>query len=86
MQAVRSYHVAATLPNGNVLLFSGLSDSRRRTADLYDPRRGEWLQAAAPLTYRFLAAAVVLQDGSVLVTGGQDSRALASGERFVQDE
>jgi hypothetical protein len=71
----RAAHVQVALQDGRVLLAGGESNSfpfvPLSTCELFDPASGKFSQAA-PLHYpRSFAAAALLGDGRVLVTGGQ---------------
>jgi len=88
----RTQAVAATLPDGRVLLAGGgprdnslplaLSD-----CDLYDPRTNRWTATAPLHTPRALAAGTLLADGRVLVVGGTalQNFLTANGTRFSND-
>jgi len=71
----RYAHTATALPDGRVLVVGGYSTSgdgfgELATAELYVPAKGTWSQAAAA-PWSFLGhTATLLQDGTVLVTGG----------------
>src|SRR6185295_9600298 len=59
----------------------------RNTAEIYDPATDTWT-AVGSMHYRRAAhAAVLLHDGSVLVTGGYDGASvLSTADRFVPDK
>ncbi len=71
---------ASLLADGDVLVAGGLINSTNTAdqpiafgepnADLYNPSSGTWTSAGAMTASRYDAAAVVLESGSVLVTGG----------------
>ena len=68
--------IAVRLLDGRILIAGGarVGDPRqtpRAEAELYDPERDRWSPAAPMREPRKGAAAVVLTDGRVLVTGGQ---------------
>src|SRR5215472_4803400 len=71
----RSGHTAAMLPNGKVLVVSGIVYNEfvsqpYGSAELYDPAQGEWYATGALNTARWGHAATSLADGKVLVVGG----------------
>ena len=79
------------LDTGKVLLAGGLAYSPRPThsvasASLYDPTTGTWQGTGAMTTARDGQKAVLLQNGQVLVAGGNDigtpSKALTSAELY----
>jgi endoglucanase len=78
--------VAATLPNGDMLVAGGqdASGNALSSAEIYDPGTNSWTPTASMSTARVYAAAVTLSDGDVMVAGGQDGSgtALASVELF----
>ncbi len=75
LQRQRSYHVAALLPNGGVLIAGGLHRSLgvQATAEIYNPVSKRWTATASMTRERMLATAATLLDGRVLVVGGLDS-------------
>jgi hypothetical protein len=62
------------LPDGKVLAVGGLDpwEQAYRECELYDPETGIWTQIGDMRVARILPAVVVLVDGTVLVTGGND--------------
>ena len=63
------------LPNGKVLVAGGymtVGNNALQTnlAELYDPVTGMWSQTASMTSTRYGAAAILLSNGKVLVTGG----------------
>jgi hypothetical protein len=72
MMAARDTHVAVSLPNGTVLVAGGISGGTDFTAEFYDPVTGVFTQTGSMGVGRILAAAALLPDGRVLVTGGSD--------------
>ena len=84
MMAARNFHFAILLANGTVLVASGSSDftadgtalipgdNSAVTAELYNPASGTFTQTGSMVTARAFPAAVLLQDGRVLVSGGSD--------------
>jgi len=77
MAAARYSPAAVALPDGGVLVVGGRGDlgcaGDPLEAELYDPGTGTWTPAGSLATARGESArAVLLQDGRVLVVGGQD--------------
>jgi hypothetical protein len=69
-------HTATLLRNGKVLIAGGMNDEvwplgRVTTAELYDPATGEFVATAPLRAPRDAHAAVRLDDGKVLIVGGQ---------------
>lgn len=64
--AYRGYHTATRLRNGTVLLAGGAAD-----AIVYDPAKRKIVETL-PLATESRMAAVLTDDGSVLVIGGRD--------------
>ena len=67
MNAPRSGHLAALLPDGRVLVAGGVE---LNSAELYDPATGTWAPTGSMAQPRYRAAAALLLDGRVLVAGG----------------
>jgi hypothetical protein len=66
----RTFHTAALVPGGAVLLFGGLDGGGSASRQVEGYFEGTW-QALDPLLIdRYLHASALLDDGSVLVTGG----------------
>jgi N-acetylneuraminic acid mutarotase len=88
MNNARRMATATALPNGKVLVAGGAADSGfEPTSELYDPWANGWASGAARppnmVTSRFDAAAALLPNGKVLVTGGGGaSNVLASAELY----
>jgi hypothetical protein len=80
----RMNHTATLLPSGKVLVVGGASYadgvfSYPSSAELYDPITGQWSIVYGPSTARLLHTATLLDDGRVLIAGGQlESAGLAS--------
>jgi hypothetical protein len=79
---------ATLLPDGRVLVAGGIApglfEGPLQTAEIYDPSRNAWAQAAPMSTARTSHTATLLPDGRVLVVGGGccGQPALASAEVF----
>ena len=75
----RSSHTATLLPNGKVLVAGGGDDgflgfvTTRASAELYDPATGKWTQTGSMTDDRQCHTATLLQNGKVLVVGGEDN-------------
>jgi WD40 repeat protein len=72
----RSAHTATLLTDGNVLLVGGRARYDNATvlasAEIYDPTTGKFTYTGSMSVVRYNHAAVLLQDGNVLVIGGSD--------------
>ena len=86
----RGEHVAALLKDGRVLVVGGGYDGgtgdflARTSAETYDPVSGTWSAAGEMSIGRQRFTASLLEDGRVLVAGGQYGRAVFdSSELFV---
>ncbi len=80
MISSRSQHVAVSLPNGNVFVaggFNGLT-TVTNTAEIYQSTTNAWVPAASMPAgqERAVAAAVQLQDGTVMVCGGTNQNGI----------
>lgn len=91
MQSRRVGHSATLLPNGKVLIAGGLAGrifeggpGNVATTEIYDPATGRFTPAPSMSTPRTGHAAVLLQNGKVLVAGGaeSDNHNLASAEIY----
>ncbi len=76
----RSSHTATLMTNGCVLVIGGnsaasdtLSPSAENRAEIYNPASGSWTNLGAFGTARYNHTATLLNDGKVLICGGQDS-------------
>jgi hypothetical protein len=80
----RLWHTATALPDGRVLIVGGTTntdlmtsgqtaDPTTRSAEVYDPATGTFAPTGAPIAPRMGHAAVALQDGRVLISGGLDT-------------
>jgi hypothetical protein len=72
MVAKRSFHHGILLPNGEVALLSG-STARKyhSTVENYNPETGQFRLTGKLLGSRLYATATLLQNGKILITGGQ---------------
>jgi hypothetical protein len=90
MAAARNYTAAVLLQTGKVLVAGGSSlygvGGPMASAEIYDPATNQWTTVGNLATARTVAAAALLGDGQVLVSGGQNvlltTFALASAEIF----
>ena len=73
MKHERSYHAAALLPDGRVLVVGGMGDqfAPQASAEIYDPVSREFREVASEVLGRlYLSATVLPTSGKVLLTGG----------------
>jgi N-acetylneuraminic acid mutarotase len=74
MAQARAVHTVTALKNGKLLVAGGASDdygaSPLKSAELYDPAAKTWTSAGEMSTPHWGHAAVLLDDGRVLVVGG----------------
>jgi N-acetylneuraminic acid mutarotase len=83
MKTARQNHTATLLPNGQVLVAGGASNSGvTNSAELFNPTNGTWTVIASMTTNRENQTATLLPNGQVLVTGGYKSSSLASTEIY----
>jgi hypothetical protein len=85
--AGRYLHTATLLPNGKVLVAGGRtgfpSGTILASAEIYDPANGSWTTTASLGIARWIHTATLLQNGKVLVAGGEgNSGYLASAELY----
>ncbi|XXX77968.1 kelch repeat-containing protein [Sorangium sp. So ce134] len=78
MSSVRIDHTATLLNNGKVLIAGGYRPTSTSTtylssAELHDPAAGTWQPVAPMSNGRIAPTATLLNDGRVLVTGGDSS-------------
>jgi uncharacterized protein (TIGR03437 family) len=80
MNDTRNLHTATLLPDGRVLVASGVdlsaSSAMRSSAEIYDPATGTWTLTGSLQRARAYHTANLLASGKVLVTGGMN---LSSG-------
>ncbi|MFK0236636.1 Kelch repeat-containing protein [Streptomyces vinaceus] len=93
MGTARSLHCATRLPDGRVLVTGGRGDrsphALRRSlasAELFDPGTGVWTPTAPMTDARLAHPAVLLQNGRVLVAGGEVDTGLdrGAGQAFCE--
>jgi len=74
MAALRYFFTATPLQNGNVLVEGGCNKGNcttvTKTAEIYNPRTGQWTATGAMKIARDYHTATLLSNGKVLVTGG----------------
>jgi Kelch motif/Galactose oxidase, central domain len=77
LNAIRYYHTATLLNNGMALIAGGLYSTGNglaplASAELYNPANGTFTLTGSLNTARAVATATLLNDGTVLVAGGQN--------------
>jgi len=77
MQASRSEHIAALLPNGKVLVGGGYG-SDFGSADLFDPATNSFSSTGPMTSYVTAATAALLSSGQVLIAGGDVAQAMST--------
>ena len=92
LATARCSHTATLLANGQVLVAGGQDGSRNAfsSCEIYDPNAGLWTQMSTPATgglntARFSHTATLLQDGTVLVAGGEDTSGHARPDCEIYD-
>jgi len=80
MHVPRTMHTAVLLKDGRVLVIGGSSAGSypnshiEASAEIYDPPTGRFTLTGSMHSSRYKLAAVLLEDGRVLVVGGSDNR------------
>jgi uncharacterized protein (TIGR03437 family) len=89
MSVPGAFNSMTTLSDGGVLVVGGSSDNGPplQSAELYDPVTGTWTRAADLTKARRFQSATLLQNGKVVVAGGDDGtsgvqKGFASSELF----
>jgi N-acetylneuraminic acid mutarotase len=89
LNQARFNHTATLLTNGQVLVAGGKDSGHAiggvlSSAELYDPATGVWTATGSMTTTRVYHTATLLNNGQVLVAGGEDNSnvALASAELY----
>jgi hypothetical protein len=75
----RDSQMATLLPDGRVLIaggepYNGARTNEARTADLYDPKTGTFVETGSLVASHLLGTATLLLDGRVLIVGGWELR------------
>ena len=73
LNTARAFHTATLLPDGNVLIAGGISDTGTplNTAEIYDPTQQLFFPVTATMTAnREQATATLMASGNVLIAGG----------------
>jgi len=84
MGHVRGDHTATLLRDGRVLVVGGGVGVSNGSAEIYDPRTGQWTMAGKMFTPRVGAdhTATLLEDGTVLVAGGASAGSARLAELY----
>lgn len=83
MVTPRTTQAAAKLGNGTVLIAGGFNFGAMSLSELYSPGSATWASTGAMNAARYAHTATLMEDGSVLVTGGSGvSGSLNSAERY----
>lgn len=88
----RAYHTSVRLKTGDILVLGGMniaSDETEKSCEIFDVKKGKWESRGEMLSKRcFGHGACLLQNGSLIVTGGMNfdpdrlTLALQSSEYF----
>jgi len=74
MSTTRVEFASAAMPDGRLLVMGGFdvpgTGKLLSSAEIYDPAAGAWFDAGSMASARFDFTATLLEDGTVLVTGG----------------
>jgi hypothetical protein len=87
----RDAHTATLLPNGKVLIAGGEEVNDRgfsvllASAELYDPASGLFSLTGSMVTGRELHTATMMNDGKVLIAGGEDAKGYAVARAETYD-
>ncbi len=85
-------HQATPLASGKILITGGTSrtsgdpSSQSSMAEVYDPKENRFSQVGDMIHGRAAHAAILLDNGNVLVVGGLQNRVLAEGHAELYDE
>src|SRR5262249_24328706 len=86
MTTGRQQHTSTLLPSGKVLITGGYTSggANQRSAELYDPVAGTFTPTAGNMivSNRGIATATSLNDGRVLIVGGQSGDIRAEAELY----
>ncbi len=88
----RRFGIAVRLTDGRILVAGGQANTGRgdptTSAFIYDPAAGAWSQTGSMAQSMMMAASTVLQDGQVLVTGGEpgDSTTPSAGAEIYNPQ
>jgi N-acetylneuraminic acid mutarotase len=91
LNTARSYHTATLLLNGKVLvagsvMYSGGPEFPLASCELYDPVTGTWTNTGSLNIARFQHTATLLQNGKVLVAGGNTEQPAPFGPSLASAE
>lgn len=80
LTTTRYGHTSITLGNGRAMVIAGTAPNYAKNAEIYDPATNSWVVSGTLATlHATQSASVLLQDGSVLVVGGNDGNAPVAG-------